>query len=59
MSKRIIRQVLYHQKPLTGVRGRLQVRSYENNEETKYITEVIVEKVSFLSSKKEIVETTV
>ena len=37
---------------LVGIRGRLQVRSYEENEETKYITEVIVEKVSFLTSKK-------
>ena len=37
---------------LVGVRGRIQIRSYEENEETKYITEIIVEKVSFLSSKK-------
>ena len=37
---------------LIGIRGRLQVRSYEENNETKYITEVIVEKVTFLSSKK-------
>lgn len=37
---------------LVGIRGRLQVRSYEENNETKYITEVIAEKVTFLSSKK-------
>lgn len=37
---------------LVGVRGRLQTRSYEENKETKYITEVVVEKVSFLASKK-------
>ena len=38
---------------LVGVKGRIQNRSYEDNDETKYITEVIVDKVSFLSSKKE------
>jgi len=37
---------------LVGVRGRIQVRSYDKNEETKYITEIIADKVSFLSSKK-------
>ena len=37
---------------LVGIKGRIQVRSYEENEETKYITEIIVDKVSFLSSKK-------
>ena len=37
---------------LVGIRGRIQVRSYVENEETKYITEIIVDKVSFLSSKK-------
>ena len=38
---------------LVGIKGRIQNRSYEENKETKYITEVIVDKVSFLSSKKE------
>ncbi len=37
---------------LVGVKGRLQVRKYEENEETKYITEIIVDKISFLASKK-------
>ncbi len=37
---------------LVGVKGRLQTRSYEVNKETKYITEVIVDKVSFLASKR-------
>lgn len=37
---------------LVGVKGRIQIRSYEENEETKYITEIIADKVSFLSSKK-------
>lgn len=37
---------------LVGIKGRIQIRSYEENEETKYITEIIVDKVSFLSSKK-------
>lgn len=39
---------------LVGVKGRLQTRKYESDEgETKYITEVIVDKLSFLASKKE------
>lgn len=34
--------------------GSLQVRSYENNNnETKYITEVLVDKVEFIGNKKE------
>ncbi len=38
---------------LVGVKGRLQTRKYEVNNEVKYITEVIVDKLSFLSSKKQ------
>lgn len=38
---------------LVGVKGRLQNRSYVDGEVTKYITEVIVDKISFLASKKE------
>lgn len=38
---------------LVGIKGRLQTTSYEKDNETKYITEVIVEKISFLASKKE------
>lgn len=35
---------------LVGIKGRLQNRNYEDeNKETKYITEVIAEKVTFLS----------
>lgn len=42
-----------HSGDLVSVKGRLQTRSYENeNKETKYITEVVVERVCFLSSKK-------
>ena len=37
---------------LVGVKGRLQTRVYEKDDEKKYITEVIAEKVTFLSSKK-------
>ena len=37
---------------LVGVKGRIQIRTYQENEETKYITEIIADKVSFLSSKK-------
>ena len=36
-----------------GIKGRLQNRIYDNNnEETQYITEVIAERVTFLSSNK-------
>lgn len=41
-----------HKGDLVGVKGRLQTRKYEVNDEVKYITEVIVDKISFLSSKK-------
>ena len=52
-----------HQGDMIGIKGRIQNRSYEiepeNKEEkpiTKYITEVIAEKVSFISSKNSISE---
>ena len=45
-----------HKGDLVGVKGRLQTRKYEVNNEVKYITEVIVDKVSFLSSKKTEIE---
>lgn len=39
---------------VVGLKGRLETRSYQNEtEETKHISEVVVEKVTFLSSKKE------
>ena len=37
---------------LVGIKGHIQTRSYEHDEEKKYITEIIAEKVTFLSSKK-------
>ena len=38
---------------LVGIKGRLQTRKYETEDEkTKQVTEVIAEKVTFLSSKK-------
>lgn len=41
------------QGDLVGVKGRIQSRQYENDEEQKrHIVEVIAEKVTFLSSKK-------
>ena len=45
-----------HKGDLVGIKGRIQNRSYELEEEKKYITEIIVDKVSFLSSKKDIEE---
>lgn len=41
-----------HKGDLIGVKGKIQIRSYEEDKETKYITEIIADKVSFLSSKK-------
>lgn len=38
---------------IVGVKGRLQSRIEEENENKKYIMEVIAEKVTFLSSRKE------
>lgn len=37
---------------LIGVKGRLESKVYEKDGETKYITEVIAERVTFLSSNK-------
>lgn len=36
---------------LVGIKGRLQTNNYEENGEKKLITEVLVEKISFLASK--------
>lgn len=42
-----------HTGDIVGIKGRLQNRSYENeNKEVKYITEVIAERITFLSSGK-------
>ncbi len=42
-----------HAGDVIGIKGRLQNRSYEDeNGETKYITEVIAEKITFLSTNK-------
>ena len=40
------------EKPLIGVKGRVQSRVIENEDKKEYITEIIAEKVTFLSSKK-------
>ena len=42
-----------HVGDIVGIKGRLQNRSYEDEElhEIKYITEVIAERITFLSSK--------
>ncbi len=40
-----------HKGDVVGVKGKLQTRSYETeNKEKKYVTEVIVDKVTFISS---------
>ena len=42
---------MYNQKPLNGVKGRIQTSSYEINGEKKYSMDIIAKKVSFLSSR--------
>lgn len=37
---------------LLGVKGRIQTRMYETEEKKNYVTEVVAEKVTFLTSKK-------
>lgn len=42
-----------HTGDVVGIKGRLQTRSYEEEDKTrKYVMEVIAEKVTFLSSTK-------
>ncbi len=42
-----------HTGDIVGIKGRLQTRSYEDDKKVrKYITEVIAEKITFLSSNK-------
>ena len=41
-----------HKGDIVGVKGRLQTSSYEKDGETKYSVEIIAEKVTFLSNKK-------
>ena len=36
---------------ILGLKGRVQTRIYETDEKKKYVTEVVAEKVTFLSSK--------
>lgn len=38
---------------IIGVKGRLQSRKYETNNTAKYVVEVVAEKVTFLTSRKE------
>ncbi len=38
---------------IVGIKGRLQSRIIEKDSDKKYITEVVAEKVTFLSSKKD------
>ena len=46
-----------HKGDLIGVKGRIQTRNYEDDKGKHYITEVLVEKITFLSqNKKEKVE---
>ena len=42
-----------HKGDIVGIKGRIQVTQYEENNDKKYLTEVVAEKVTFLSSKKQ------
>ena len=42
-----------HKGDLLGVKGRVQTSSYEKDKQMKYVTRVIAEKITFLSSKKD------
>ena len=37
---------------LVGIKGRIQTSQYEQDDEVKYVTEVVAEKVTFLSTKR-------
>ena len=37
---------------LLGIKGRIQTRTYEKDEEKKFVSEVVAEKVTFLTSKQ-------
>lgn len=42
-----------HKGDVVGIKGRLQSRNYQNdNNETKYLVEVLVDKVTFISTIK-------
>ena len=42
-----------HAGDIVGIKGRIETRSYENeNKEMKYITEVIADRVTFVSANK-------
>ena len=45
---------MYNQKPLIGIKGRIETSTYEKDGEKKYTTDVIAERVTFLSSNKNI-----
>ena len=44
---------MYHQKPLIGVKGRVQIRVYEKDEVKKFATEVVADEAYFTGSKAE------
>lgn len=41
-----------HKGDLLGIKGRIETRTYEKDDEKKYVSEVVAEKVTFLTSKK-------
>ena len=45
---------MYYQKPLIGVKGRVQSRLVEKDGKKENVIEIIAEKITFLSNKKDI-----
>ncbi len=44
---------MYNQKPLIGIKGRLQTSSYDDeNGKRHFVTDVVAERITFLSSAK-------
>ena len=44
---------MHHKKLLIGVKGRLQSRDVEEEEKKKTVMELVAEKVTYLSSKRQ------
>ena len=42
-----------HKGDLLGIKGKLQSNSYEKDGETRYKMDVVAEKITFLTSKRE------
>ncbi len=41
-----------HKGDIVGIKGRIQTSTYEKDDETKYMTEVLVERITFITHSK-------